>query len=408
MTVVLGNPNPVPEYTITFDPNGGTCGSNAQSITAASTEWYALPTDGTGPYQCHRDYYVLTGWNHDETTVAPGTAEQAPDLPVATPAVPTTPRIPGTGTSPTQADPSSSTSSTSAQISDHETLVAVWAPLGIEITYDANVAAADACYGSDGTNLALVDRSSEAEVFFAGTDDILATSAPCAPAGLAGPLPLRGWALTGDGPVAYGPGVDLTMTKFAHGTTPTLYAVWGTAPVVGGNFVGDENVQFRYMVDDVNQQLIVTIEMLNVPNIWLGLGFHNFMFPADSLVVSFNDAIDNGSLQYFDGYNPGIPTLSFFPAPAPDDSPIFKMPNSNQYDNQENWTGEVTYEDEYTRTVTLNRKLVTNDIFDMQFQINGQYHACAVYNLTQGYNTNDTYMTQPSHRWTGCGVMVME
>lgn len=68
----------------------------------------------------------------------------------------------------------------------------------------------------------------------------------------------------------------------------------------------------------------------------------------------------------------------------------------------------MTYEDECTRIVTLKRNLVTNDIFDIQSQVNGQYHACAVNNLNQGYNTNDTYVTQPSHRWTGCGVMVME
>ena len=39
LTVVLGNPVAVPEYTITFDANGGTCSSNPLTITALSGEW---------------------------------------------------------------------------------------------------------------------------------------------------------------------------------------------------------------------------------------------------------------------------------------------------------------------------------------------------------------------------------
>lgn len=420
MTVVIGTASSVPEYTISFDANGGACGAAAQSITAASGEWYALPTDGTGPYECHRDYYVLTGWSHGSTVLKPGGEQEAPDLVVPSPSIPTTPRIPGTGARirqafapagpwarSSEAANASVASTTAAQLADSEILYAVWTPMGVEITYDANVAAADSCQDSTGTDLAVVDRSTEAEVHFAGTDDSLATSAPCAPPGPGGTtLPLAGWALTGDGPVAYAPGVDLTMTKFLHGTRQTLYAVWKVPGLAPTDFVGDDNVRFGYEVDRTTQRLVLTIEMVNRPNMWVGLGFDNFMFPADSLIVSFDDTGEYGDLQYFDGYNPGIPTLSFFPLPAPDDDPILTSPGASPYDNQENWQGEVTYQDEETRVVTLTRALVTEDIFDIQLQVDSQYNACGVYSLEGEFDVVE--MTAPAHQWTGCGVMVLE
>ncbi len=421
MTVVIGDPSPAPEYTITFNANGGTCGVDAQSITAAANEWYAVPTDGTGPYQCHRDHYVLTGWSHGSTILKPGGEQEAPDLAVPAPSSPSTPRIPGTGTRTTLAfapaapwarssdSTPSSTTVTHAMVADHETLYAVWTPLGVEITYDANVGTGDTCIGSGGDDVELADRSTEAEVFFAGTQDFLATSAPCAPVNMNGdPLPLLGWALSGDGAVAYGPGTDLTMTKFLHGTRQTLYAVWGLPAAPGRLLVGDENVTFSYEVDATTQELVITIEMQNVPNMWAGVGFHNFMFPADTLMVSFNATEGLNQLQYFDGYNPGIPQLPSFPSPLPDDDPLFRMPNSSPLDNQENWSGEVIFEDEEIRVVEMRRTLVTGDIYDLQFVTTGVFPACAAYTMKQAFDMADMNASQPTHQWYRCGVMYLE
>lgn len=408
-TVVIGDPNPTPEYTITFDANGGTCGPNAQSVTAASGQWYALPTNGTGPGQCYREDYILTGWSHGSTILQPGSEEFAPDIPVPAPGPTPFVPIPGSlqsNTAAEQAMPTSSvakTGKTSGQIADHATLFAVWTPGGVALTYDANVAANDPCVDTAGVNVTNIeDRSSEYEVYFAGGSDTIATEAPCTPVDAAGvPLPLQGWALSGDGPVIYGPGIDLTMTKFAAGTHDTLYAQWGAPPTVSGRF-GDENFAFSYYVDEERLELVISMEMVRTPQAWAGLAFHNFMFPADSLIVSFNPTNADGQLQYFDGYNPGIPTLSFFPSPAPDNDPIFISYPSSPFNNQENWSGIDTSEESGIRTIQLTRKLITNDIFDLQFKINGIYPVCWAYNLELGFNTSDFDAMQPTHSKYGC------
>lgn len=407
MTIAIGQPATTPEYTISFDPNGGICGPDAQTLTAASGDWYALPTDGTGAGQCHRDDYLLAGWNLGTTPLKPGSEEQAPDVPLPTPGIPPAPRIPGSAVTMPSAQPTPAPTGSSqafAQIADHATLVAQWTPLGVEITYDANVDTGDPCLDPSGTDLTMDLRSSRREVFYAGTQDTLAVSAPCTPNDPDGnPLPLTGWALTGDGPVAYAPGTDVTMTKLNPGTSPTLYAVWGFSSPAEPT-IGDDNLQIGYAVDSTTLELVLTMQVRGVTRGWAGLSFHSFMFPADTLLVSFDPT---RGMTYFDGYNPGIPTLTFFPAPVPDDAPVLILEPPNPNNNQENWTGVESQVVDGVTTVELRRKLVTGDIFDIALATGRQYPVCWAYNLSESFDTQDFYAQQPSHQAFGCDVLAL-
>lgn len=166
MTVVIGDPNPLPEFEITFDANGGTCSSNPLTITAAAGDWYALPTDGTGSFQCHRPGYQLIGWLRNDTLVFGGSAEQVPDV----------------------------HHGQQAAAADHTYLHALWRPIGMELTLDANVDAQHSCIVGPSTNLDPADRSVTSlvpEEQLSGY--VLPTSAPCTPPGHT----LKGWSLGG-------------------------------------------------------------------------------------------------------------------------------------------------------------------------------------------------------------------
>lgn len=172
-------------------------------------------------------------------------------------------------------------------------------------------------------------------------------------------------------------------------------------------FVVDQDFQFDYIVDTTTQELVVTFQIKYIDEGWFGLGYHAFMFPSDNFVGSWNPAENDGQFSYFDGYNPGIPTLPFFPAPAPDTDPIFVSDGSDIFDNQNNYTCEETTTGTQFRTVECRRKLITNDIFDIQFKIDGIYPICAVYNLTQGFYTSTTDISQPSHTKVLCAEMAL-
>jgi hypothetical protein len=210
MAVVIGSPITQAEYVITFDANGGNCSSNPLVVTALSGEWYGLPSDGSGSFQCQRPFYKLIGWSHGSTLLESGQAARVPDL----------------------ALPAPSAGPALAAAADHATLYAIWQPLGVEIVYDANVALQDACNEPPEFwyNAPASRRTMTSIHYFADEWDrwdSLATFAPCSPPGPArAPLTLAGWALSGDGPIAHPPGQLLGATGFTPGTSVTLYAVW--------------------------------------------------------------------------------------------------------------------------------------------------------------------------------------
>ena len=208
MTVVIGVPYPAPEYVVTFDANGGNCSSNPLTITATSGDWYALPTDGTGSYQCHKDDYTLIGWSHGSTVQLPGEAARVPDLKLAS-------------------SSSDGSGLTHAAVADHTTLFAVWAPIGVEIVYDANVAASDTCVNDAGDNVSVEQRSVTRVVYPQVEPVSFADTPPCLPVdGLGQRLTFRGWSLATDGAVgARAPGAALPWRwEKKHGRQVQLFA----------------------------------------------------------------------------------------------------------------------------------------------------------------------------------------
>jgi len=196
VTTVIGAPVLVPEYEVTFDANGGSCSSNPLTITVGGGQWYALPTEGTGAFQCHRQGYELVGWIRRDTLLYGGSGVQAPDVPVGT----------------------------QAQVADHVMLHAIWRPLGVEIVYDANVAAQHACFNDAGDDLDLQDRTSTVMVNESEVQGYrLSRKAPCVPAG----HNLAGWTLTAQAPED---SATYSMPEKAlKERRITLYASWVTS-----------------------------------------------------------------------------------------------------------------------------------------------------------------------------------
>ncbi len=378
-TVVIGDPNPAPEYVITFDANGGDCSSNPLVITAAARDWYAAPTDGTGSFQCHRDDYHLIGWSHGSTIALPGAAAQVPDIVLPKP-------DPATGTVPEVKH---------ATAADHVTLYAVWVPDGVEITYDANVAAQDACVDGAGNNLPPSQRTTSKRVYYASSNHTVASTAPCSPVDAAGsPLPLKGWALSGDGDPVFIPGESIAKQRFRSserpgletGKTATLYAKWGNSESYGSEYwVVDDNFTVRYSVDTATQEMLLTFTLTNGKSGWMGLTFNEFMFPGDSIVAWWDD--EAGQPMALDLYNPGIPELSSFPAPLQDTNPAIMVPGGDPYYNKDNIISVDGSQIGGVTTITVRRELITQDILDFQIYPDQLFHVVAAYNDSVGWNT---------------------
>ena len=182
MTVVIGVPVAVPEYTISFDANGGTCSAGAAPVVGVATDWYVMPSGE----DCQRRNYKLEGWG---TSPSASSAAFGPGAP--------------------------------GQFAEDETLYAVWQPEGVEITFDANVGVDQPCLTSAGLRVPLNERTTTISW---GIDEgfQLPTSAPCTPWGHS----LVGWAKSGNGPVLFGPGEFNGTLGLAAGTSITLYAIW--------------------------------------------------------------------------------------------------------------------------------------------------------------------------------------
>jgi hypothetical protein len=183
ITVVSGSTSP-PPAAMTFDGNGGDCTVNPLVRTGRLGETYALPS----ATECTRAGFTLDGWAFSPDATKP-------------------------------ADPNTKAGAV-VTFADSGTMYAVWRPVGVQVTYDANVADGDMCLDPAGNEvvpgLGRVATSLESRS--------LATAVPCRPADPA--LALAGWAVRGDGPVAYGLGVPLVDTDLITGSSARLYAVW--------------------------------------------------------------------------------------------------------------------------------------------------------------------------------------
>lgn len=95
-------------------------------------------------------------------------------------------------------------------------------------------------------------------------------------------------------------------------------------------WVIDENFTIHYSANE--ETLTIEFVLKNYNNGWMGLAFHEFMFPADMIVCW----LENNEPICWDAYNPGIPTFANFPAPIQDVDPLIATPNGSVYDNKNN------------------------------------------------------------------------
>ncbi|MCB0917757.1 MAG: hypothetical protein KDC39_04220 [Actinobacteria bacterium] len=180
-----------------------------------------------------------------------------------------------------------------------------------------------------------------------------------------------------------------------HGRTTQLESPWlfldstsaGTLATI------DENFSIQQTVDD--EYIYFKFILQNGRKGWMGLGFHSFMFPADN-IIAWLDA--QGIPHVWDAYNPGIPTLSFFPSPSPDINPIFITDPNNPYNNKDNILNVQGSNNEELGIITISfqRKLITEDVFDFQLQWNTQFNVNAAYNEDLTF-TDIMDANQPSH-----------
>lgn len=167
----------------------------------------------------------------------------------------------------------------------------------------------------------------------------------------------------------------------------------------GEVWVVDPNFRITYSVQDSNLQIQFVLK--NSMTGWMGVGFSEFMFPGDNIVVW----MDEGEPVAWDAYNPGIPELASFPAPLQDTDPVLRGsygPLSNRDNVQilsSTVSGGVT-------TITVQRPLVTGDIFDYEFRIGQSLHVVAAYSERLGF-VDEYDSMQPMHSNAGAGVWML-
>lgn len=141
-------------------------------------------------------------------------------------------------------------------------------------------------------------------------------------------------------------------------------------------WVIDDNFSIEYTVNTKTQELNLTFKLQNEVNGWMGLCFHEFMFPSDCIVAWMGP---EKNFHALDTYNPGIPTLSSFPSPIQDTNPVIKLNGGSQFNNKNNLTDVFGTYNNGIIVISLKRKLITEDIFDFQIYPGRQFHVVAAY-----------------------------
>ena len=135
--------------------------------------------------------------------------------------------------------------------------------------------------------------------------------------------------------------------------------------------IGKNGLSLEYAVSDDYENLLLTFNIENPSDQgWAGLVPHPYLFPSDGIFVSWNGTED---VYAFDTYNPGIPTLSFFPSPILDSNPLFDSANTEPTDGQLNVELVSSSLNDGVLSIVVQRPLVTDDIFDAQFQSGTSY-----------------------------------
>jgi hypothetical protein len=174
---------------------------------------------------------------------------------------------------------------------------------------------------------------------------------------------------------------------------------------VGGEiWAVDDNFSIRRWIGDEESTLYLEFTLQNNNDGWMGVTFHEFMFPGDSIIAWWDEQQRSGFC--LDDYNPGIPTLANFPAPMRDDNPLLFLGGGDPLDNQENVTLVSASDADGTITVTCRRPLATGDIFDYQFELGDQLNVVAAYNARLDWNPAFNAQ-QPTHTAYGASRWIM-
>ncbi len=193
--------------------------------------------------------------------------------------------------------------------------------------------------------------------------------------------------------------VNRFIKKF--GTDLTVDAPYLFMDAIGSVNYGDvvmvANDDFEVMYSTLDSDMLnLTFHLSNGADGWMGVCFNEFMFPADCIVAWIDP--DSGVAMVWDAYNPGIPTLSFFPSPTKDDNPVITLQGGSPLDNKENVniTSYTTSAEAGTITINLQRLMQTGDLFDYQFAPGMQLNVVWAYSSDQVF-FNDLDAMQPEH-----------
>lgn len=199
-------------------------------------------------------------------------------------------------------------------------------------------------------------------------------------------------------------GAEPMLFAQQHAPLVTLVSAFAAAPSTAtqASFESqvwrvDDNFTIHYGTEDNN--LILEFVLTNNNDGWMGLGFGEFMFPADTIVVWWDNQLDMPLA--WDAYNPGIPTIPNFPAPLRDTNPYLVVPNGSPLDNQDNLTEVAGVRAGGRILIHVEREMITGDIFDFGIEPDQQFNVIAAYNARLGFNDDGYPQTQPGHTATG-------
>jgi len=165
---------------VTFDPNDGACtGDLTLANDGTSNTQYSMLTSS----RCSRAGFTLAGW---ATSASATSASYQPGF--------------------------------LADLTESLTVYAVWTPVGVAVTYDANVGMETACLNATGANETTAAARTSGPTALTPTS-ASATTAPCTPTGFR----LQGWTRTPGATEFIAPGAAVGGTT---GTSFTLFAKW--------------------------------------------------------------------------------------------------------------------------------------------------------------------------------------
>ncbi len=160
-------------------------------------------------------------------------------------------------------------------------------------------------------------------------------------------------------------------------------------PATADTFTIDSNYKIEYSVS--GNSLYLDFILTNGCTGYMSLSFHEYPYPSDTIVVWWEESLQNAIV--WDAYNPGIPSISAFPSPMRDDDPIIKI-QGNSKDNRLNVQLISASKTGSEIRISVERPMVTGDIFDYQLYDDRNFYVMGSYNCHNGY-INQFNMTQP-------------